>query len=123
MPKRIQRKRTKGWKMPENAVYVGRPTKWENPIILNGDCIYININHRRKYCKPGAFYTVGDIDDVLHLYRLLMNHTNFWNKDLQYWSDRMAKLDLAELKGKDLACWCKLGDKCHADILMEIVNK
>lgn len=30
-PKRIQRKRTKGWRMPENAVYVGRPTKWGNP--------------------------------------------------------------------------------------------
>ena len=30
-PKRIQRKRTKGWRMPEGAVYVGRPTKWGNP--------------------------------------------------------------------------------------------
>lgn len=32
MPKRIQRKRTKGWRMPANAVYVGRPTKWGNPV-------------------------------------------------------------------------------------------
>lgn len=31
MPERIQRKRTKGWRMPENTVYVGRPTKWGNP--------------------------------------------------------------------------------------------
>jgi hypothetical protein len=30
-PKRIQRKRSKGWKMPPNTVYVGRPTKWGNP--------------------------------------------------------------------------------------------
>ena len=30
-PVRIQRKRTKGWKMPPNTVYVGRPTKWGNP--------------------------------------------------------------------------------------------
>lgn len=30
MPARIQRKRTKGWRMPEGAVYVGRPTKWGN---------------------------------------------------------------------------------------------
>jgi hypothetical protein len=30
-PQRIQQKRTKGWKMPENTVYVGRPTKWGNP--------------------------------------------------------------------------------------------
>jgi hypothetical protein len=30
-PRRIQRKRTKGWKMPKGAAYVGRPTKWGNP--------------------------------------------------------------------------------------------
>jgi len=29
--KRIQRKREKGWRMPPNTVYVGRPTKWGNP--------------------------------------------------------------------------------------------
>jgi hypothetical protein len=26
-PKRIQRKRTKGWRMPEGAIYVGRPRR------------------------------------------------------------------------------------------------
>ncbi len=30
-PRRIQRKRTKGWRMPEGAVYVGRGSKWGNP--------------------------------------------------------------------------------------------
>lgn len=30
-PLRIQRKRTAGFRMPEDAVYVGRPTKWGNP--------------------------------------------------------------------------------------------
>lgn len=30
MPKRIQRERRKGWRMPEGAIYVGRPTKWGN---------------------------------------------------------------------------------------------
>lgn len=29
--KRIQRKRSKGWRMPPNTVYVGRPSKWGNP--------------------------------------------------------------------------------------------
>jgi hypothetical protein len=31
-PKRIQRKRTKGWRMPPGAIYVGRPTRWGDPI-------------------------------------------------------------------------------------------
>jgi len=32
--KRIQRKRTKGWRMPPNTVYVGRPSKWGNPYVV-----------------------------------------------------------------------------------------
>lgn len=30
-PQRIQRKRTRGWRMPEGAVYVGRGSKFGNP--------------------------------------------------------------------------------------------
>ena len=29
-PIRIQRKQTKGWRMPKNTVYVGRPSNWGN---------------------------------------------------------------------------------------------
>lgn len=36
-PKRVQRKRTKGWKMPENTVYVGRGSKYGNPCIVDND--------------------------------------------------------------------------------------
>ncbi len=31
VPHLIQRQRTKGWKMPDGVIYVGRPTKWANP--------------------------------------------------------------------------------------------
>jgi hypothetical protein len=31
MPKRIQRKRVKGWRMPPNTVYVGKPSRFWNP--------------------------------------------------------------------------------------------
>ena len=27
-----------------------------------------------------------------------------------------------ELRGKDLACWCPLGQPCHADVLLEVAN-
>jgi hypothetical protein len=37
MPKRIQRKRVRGWKMPKDAVYVGRPTKYGNPYRMEID--------------------------------------------------------------------------------------
>jgi hypothetical protein len=31
MPRRLQLRRTKGWRTPEGAVVVARPTKWGNP--------------------------------------------------------------------------------------------
>lgn len=31
MPQRTQRKRTKGWTMPPDTVYVGRPSRFGNP--------------------------------------------------------------------------------------------
>jgi len=30
---------------------------------------------------------------------------------------------VAVLKGKNLACWCKPGEPCHADVLLEIANQ
>src|SRR5690348_14376983 len=52
MPKRIQRSRAKGWRMPEGAIYVGRPTKWGNPF-----------NFRRsEYCWAAlSFDCRGDL--------------------------------------------------------------
>jgi len=38
MPNRIQRKRSKGWRMPAGALYVGRPSKWGNPFHVGPDC-------------------------------------------------------------------------------------
>ncbi len=27
------------------------------------------------------------------------------------------------LRGKNLCCWCRLGLACHADVLLELVNR
>ena len=29
---------------------------------------------------------------------------------------------IKELRGKNLACWCREGSPCHADVLLEIAN-
>lgn len=46
-PQRIQRKRTRGWRMPPNTVYVGRPSKWANPCV---------IEHERQRADAIAWY-------------------------------------------------------------------
>lgn len=30
--------------------------------------------------------------------------------------------NLSELRGKNLACWCRLDQPCHADVLLEKAN-
>lgn len=102
MPKRIQRKRTRGWRMPEGAVYVGRPTKWGNPLDVN-DAV------GRTRDKVLGFYREY-ITKAIRAYNP--------NCDPQY-----RGLNIEELRGKDLACWCPLGKPCHADILIELSNR
>lgn len=99
-PQRIQRKRTKGWKMPEGAVYVGRPTIFGNPFAVGIDI-------------PGAF------DAVRQFRKWLNGDTGTGGGGLR----RIALLGkLDTLRGKDLACWCPPGSYCHADVLLEIAN-
>ena len=120
--KRVQRKRTKGYRLPENTKCVNRGTKWGNPIKLMAGIIYIDVSYRRNILSNWVYYNVGDIKDVIYLYRKLWDGTRFQNPDLQYWSDRFKKLDLNELKGKNLACFCALNNPCHADVLLEKAN-
>ena len=99
--RRIQRKRTKGWRIPEGTVYVGRPTRWGNPWAIDDP----NIG-RRPDQSP------WDIDDLLRWYRSYVIATEAEHPG---W--------LAPLRGKDLACWCPLDQPCHADVLLELANQ
>lgn len=111
MPQRIQRKRTKGWTMPEGAVYVGRPTRWGNPISM-----YV-------YDARIPKGTVRPASEVVAKFRELIEARD----GCSYKSDALPKgirsEDIKrELRGKDLACWCPLDQPCHADVLLEIAN-
>lgn len=119
--KRIQRKRQRDFKLSnlsDNYIYVGRPSKWGNPLKLQGNMIYINASYRRKIFSPWVFFTFGDINYMMELYFQLLDGTKFIDKDLQHLADEIKKLDLRELQGKDLVCWCSLEEKCHGDILI-----
>lgn len=106
-PRRIQRKRSKGWRMPDNTVYVGRGSKWGNPWFLDNGLVKIKADNGVISIKGS-----GDIHTVVkayadHLYREL----------------RSGKADISELRGKNLACWCPPDQPCHADVLLEIAYR
>lgn len=107
-PKRIQRKRTKGWRMPEGAVYVGRPTKWGNPWTPENLQYVDDTTYRRA--------TTAECVD---LYRRELSCTAECPPEEHPWT---AGLNVSELRGRDLACWCPLSRPCHADALLQLAN-
>lgn len=102
-PRRIQRKRTKGWRMPEGGVYVGRGSRWGNPWRV-GD-------------PHPIFGWPMRAHEVVALYRSTVEPHQLLIRVLG-----------SSLHGRDLACWCPLVDAngapvpCHADVLLEIAN-
>ena len=109
-PQRIQRRRAKGWRMPEGALYVGRPTKWGNPFRIYAEQIVVTDDGRDWYCPEGA--QQGAVD----LFALHIGPMGIYEYD----DDRLA--ELRALAGRDFACWCPLDQPCHADVLLEIAN-
>lgn len=116
MPKRIQRKRSKGWRMPDGAVYVGRPTVFGNPWPVDG----AHAGLFKPDLAPGLYAKEfrawlecdsADESSVHAIYRTLAVRR------------REILRRLPELRGKDLACWCPLGAVCHADVLLELANR
>lgn len=121
---RVQRKRTKGYKLPKNTVCVSRPNKWGNPMKLVGDTIYIDAGYRRKVLDKWVILCeMSDIDDMLDFYFHIIRGTQFNDKDLQYWSDKFSTYDIEELRDKNLACWCPLSDRCHIDIILKRLDE
>ena len=49
--KRIQRRRIKGFRLPANCIYVGRPSKWGNPYPLSKYSIYESLHSFRQYME------------------------------------------------------------------------
>lgn len=93
MPKRIQRSRAKGWRLPENALIVDRSSKWGNQFKINEE-------RTRK--------------EAIMAYRIWIESCLTPEQREEY---------LAPLRGKDLCCWCKISQACHADILLELANR
>jgi hypothetical protein len=109
-PKRIQLRRTKGWRKPAGTVVVARPTKWGNPYRADD---YIE-HYPDSEAPERRRMAVSDFRGLVD---------GRWPDDQPYPTD-----DIAELRGCDLACWCPLVDEhgqhvpCHADVLLELAN-
>lgn len=116
-PIRLQLSRRKGFNLQEvsraanglEAVNVARPSLWGNPWkigaplsrIIPGDGI-----GPLDTCPTGTFVTP---ELAISQYRIWVQSSHREIRDT--------------MRGKNLACWCKPGEPCHADVLLEIANR
>ena len=149
MPERIQRRRTKGWRLPAGAVYVGRPTRWGNPFGYRQPTGLARVPALDG--SPWEYEGRISADGMRHDYfhpdgRVTFHHVRYMTRaeivetyrralvtptpDLYLW-DQRGRLTVEdvrrELAGRDLACWCPLPepgrpDWCHAAVLLDVAN-
>jgi hypothetical protein len=107
MVERIQRKRTKGWRMPPNTVSVCRPGPYGNPF--------------KSKDAEEAGYEDGPKMAVWAFREWLNGNPDFVAGENLHARQRILN-DLPELRGFNLACFCALDKPCHADVLIELAN-
>lgn len=148
MPTRIQRKRTKGWRMPQGAVYVGRPTKWGNPFAVDSDwmlwtgvALGFTGDRAGRHAAAVALYRLwltgklprlpkpkpgGDIEFDSGRRVSAHEHVMGFGAAVASLCEMPTipdeRPDLQTLRGKNLACFCKPDEPCHADVLLELAN-
>lgn len=109
MPERIQLRRTKGWRKPDGAIVVARPSKWGNPYGVSGE--------------TDAAAAVALYVDLIERCSLDTVEPKLRHDGLGVWDRDIKATIRAHLRGKDLACWCPLDQPCHADVLLELANE
>lgn len=90
--------------MPSNTVKVDRTTKWGNPFVVG---------------KENPFPPGGIVEDRRHAWSLYLAFAPQ--------NEALIAEARAELRGKNLACWCPLprsdeDDCCHASVLLRLAN-
>ena len=107
--KRIQRKRTKHYKMPDNCKYVGRPGKFGNPFIVSDELTALEATRRYKECilnNAMTYYYFYEVDASL-----MFDHFKYISEHIN------------DLKQYDyLSCFCPLNKPCHVDVLIELLK-
>jgi len=124
MPQRYQRSRRSGARLPEGTVCVDRSNKrYGNPFIIGGPIAVsaTPVGFVRTIAgvtwrnRPLARSGRGIVVDRQHAVDLF----EFWI----YLAVPFTEAQLvADLGGKNLACYCPVGQPCHADLLLSMAG-
>lgn len=104
MPKRIQLRRTRGWRMPADTVKCARPGVLGNPFAHDVPAVAVEAFEHWLDQRP---FVVDGLRIVANAGKVRRRET-------------LAAIKLAA--GKDCACWCKLESSCHAEVILRRAN-
>lgn len=146
-PARIRRQRTRGWRAPAGAIYVGRGSKWGNPFALRTRSGLARVpaavnqgmawEYESRICAAGMqkdyVHPDGRITACTVRYLTPAESVACYRSAIlgDGWPVRaypsrhgLPSLDeiRAELAGKSLMCWCAEDQACHADLLLAWAN-
>ncbi|OWL95592.1 hypothetical protein B7435_30380 [Mycolicibacterium peregrinum] len=128
-PQRLQRKRVKGFHLPDSSISVARPSRHGNPFRVVGLSVVgmswpeVTEWDRAVVAMPDAevLYTCAPdrcaaVAHAVALYRQLLRFRQ------SNWSPARFDSWLQPVRRRDLACYCALDQPCHADVLLEIAG-
>jgi hypothetical protein len=123
-PVRLQLSRKRGFSLQAlslatnglPAVNVTRPGKWGNPFV---------INHPGSVLEQPMYAAFA-----VQSFKALLENAGGWSSIPLPWPKGKIPAQFTtvedvcrELRGHNLACWCKIGAPCHGDVLIELSNK
>jgi Domain of unknown function (DUF4326) len=111
MPQRLTRSRRKGYRAPQGARYVGRPTLFGNPFGAP------QFSHAKAVLLHKAWLK-GDLSD------LMLEKLRFCPKQIDALRRHRERVltNLHRLDGLNLICWCPQSSAwCHVNTLLELV--
>lgn len=125
IPIRIQLSRARGWRMPPDTVKVDRSTQWGNPFVpgLMDGQLLVTSGGRRRWSVRGPWNSA----DVVVMFEQWATGQQVVDPSTGQALRIAAELlppvpDLTPLRGRNLACWCRLGAPCHAGVLLRLAN-
>ena len=105
MPERILIRRKSGWRLPPNSISVARPHRFGNPFAW-----------REGVEIGGEMWAKGA---AVELFRNWLRYPEAYpNKPNPPTIEEIVD----KLRGKNLGCFCKPGEPCHADVLLALAN-
>lgn len=118
VPRRVQQRRTAGWRKPENTVSVARPSRYGNPFrightvaVVDATGVIVDYAEARPVYVRDAGHAVALFGEWVADRLRIVGHPR-----------PFSAADLAALRGRNLMCFCPPGQPCHVDVLLRIAN-